>query len=272
MGNASHGEVEVDLKQETDMKTMACQEMEARLEEEELTSVDRKPEVAEQREVPIEDATVMLVVEPEEETSNSRKETMAYQEMEACLEEKEPTSVYRKPKVAQQREVPENDAEVMLVREPKKKRRRDRKLAAERCRQIRERTQDGCQRRLAAAHKGTSHRAEVARKMQADKKMPRRATVARRMRDIFRPNTTHRAKVAWCKRNVFRKSTMQENWGSHDELATNRNMTSRAGVTRRKVDFAKNYSRKKKKKRTPSRKKRRHCKNSIRRKGTGMHR
>jgi hypothetical protein len=32
---------------------MACQEMEARLEEEEPTSVDKKPEVAQQREVPV---------------------------------------------------------------------------------------------------------------------------------------------------------------------------------------------------------------------------
>jgi hypothetical protein len=50
------------------------------------------------------------------------------------------------------------------------------------------------------------------------------------------------ATVAWHKRNIFRKSTTQENWGSRDELATNRNMTSRAGVTRCKVDFVKNYS------------------------------
>jgi hypothetical protein len=37
---------------------------------------------------------------------------------------------------------------------------------------------------LAAACRGMSHRAEVAQKMQADKKMPRRATVARRMTDL----------------------------------------------------------------------------------------
>jgi hypothetical protein len=60
---------------------MACQEMEARLEEEKLTSVDMKPEAAEQRKVPVEDATVMPVVEPQEETLNTRKETMACQEI-----------------------------------------------------------------------------------------------------------------------------------------------------------------------------------------------
>jgi hypothetical protein len=56
-------------------------------------------------------------------------ETMACQEMEARLEE--PTSVDRKPEVAQQREAPVNDAEVMPVGELKRKRRRDQKLAAE---------------------------------------------------------------------------------------------------------------------------------------------
>ncbi|PNF20396.1 hypothetical protein B7P43_G09711 [Cryptotermes secundus] len=50
------------------------------------------------------------------------EEMMACQEMEAHLEEKEPTSVDRKPEAAPQREVPEVDAEVMLVGEPKKKR------------------------------------------------------------------------------------------------------------------------------------------------------
>jgi hypothetical protein len=40
---------------------MACQEMEARLEVKELTSVETKPEVAQQREDPIEDAVVKPV-------------------------------------------------------------------------------------------------------------------------------------------------------------------------------------------------------------------
>jgi hypothetical protein len=46
----------------TQKETMACQEMEERLEEE-PTSVDRKPEVAQQREVPNEDAVVKAVKE-----------------------------------------------------------------------------------------------------------------------------------------------------------------------------------------------------------------
>jgi hypothetical protein len=66
------------------------------------------------------------------ETTNTRKETMACQEMEARQEEEKPTSLDKKPEVAEQREVPVEDAEVIAVGEPKKKRRRDRKLAAER--------------------------------------------------------------------------------------------------------------------------------------------
>jgi hypothetical protein len=59
------------------------------------------------------------------ETTNTRKETMACQEMEARQEEEEPSSVDRKPEVAEQREVPVEDTEVMPVGEPKKKRRRE---------------------------------------------------------------------------------------------------------------------------------------------------
>jgi hypothetical protein len=122
---------------------------------------------------------------------------MACQEMEARQEVAEPSSVDMKPETAEERQFLVEDAEVMAVGEPKKKRRRDRKLAAERRRQKNERAQcqGGCRTKgLAAARRGTCHRAEVARKMQTDKKMPRRTTVARRMRDIFRPNTTRLAK------------------------------------------------------------------------------
>jgi hypothetical protein len=54
----------------------------------------------------------------------NQNETMACQEMEAH-QEVEPTSVDRKPEAAEQREVPVDDAEVMLVGELKKKRCRD---------------------------------------------------------------------------------------------------------------------------------------------------
>jgi hypothetical protein len=72
----------------------------------------------------------MPVVEPEEETLITRKEAMACQEMEERLEE-EPTSVDRKPEVAQ-REVPNEDAAVKPVN-GRKRRHRGKKQAAERC-------------------------------------------------------------------------------------------------------------------------------------------
>jgi hypothetical protein len=132
---------------------------------------------------------------------------MACQEMEARQGEK-PTSLDRKLEVAEEWHVPEENAEVIPVGEPRKKRHRDQNQ-----RNKKKWTQgnDGCQRRLAAAHRGMSHRAEVARKMQTDKKMPRRATVERRMRDIFRPNMTRCAKVARCKENAIGKVCARDN-------------------------------------------------------------
>jgi hypothetical protein len=56
---------------------------------------------------------------------------MACQEMEAHREEEKPTSVDKKPDVAQQREVPIENAEEMPVGEPRKKWRKDQKLAPE---------------------------------------------------------------------------------------------------------------------------------------------
>jgi hypothetical protein len=88
---------------QAEMEEMACRETtKAHSEEKNPTSADMKPEMTQDEKVPAEVATVMLVVETEEETSNTRKETMACQEMEERLEEEEPTSVDRKPEVAQQ--------------------------------------------------------------------------------------------------------------------------------------------------------------------------
>jgi hypothetical protein len=114
----------------TRTETMACQEMEVRQEEEEPTLVDMKPEAAQQEEVPVEDATVIPVREPElEMMSITRKETRACQGMEKRLEEEELTSVERKPEVAQQREVPVEDAVVKPVK-GRKRRHRGMKQAA----------------------------------------------------------------------------------------------------------------------------------------------
>jgi hypothetical protein len=76
-------------------------------------------------------------------------EMIACQEMEALSEEKKPTSVDMKPEVAQKEQVPVQDATVMPVGEPKKKkRRRHWNLATERRGTPKERTQgkDWCRK------------------------------------------------------------------------------------------------------------------------------
>jgi hypothetical protein len=138
--------------------------------------------------------------------------------MEAGQEEEEPSSVDMKPEVVE-REVPVEDTEVMPVGELKKKSRRDQKLATERCRQMKERTQDGCRGRLVVPHRGTSRRVDVAQQKKISRKVPRNAT------------------VAWCKRNILRKSMTQGKCGLRHEFAADRNMTSHAGVTGRKGDL-----------------------------------
>jgi hypothetical protein len=67
--------------------------------------------------------------------NDNHDETLACQEMEARQEEEGPTSADRKPEVAQDEKVPAEDAKVIPVGEPKKKRCRDQKLAVERRRQ-----------------------------------------------------------------------------------------------------------------------------------------
>jgi hypothetical protein len=226
---ASHMEMVSEFKTEIEEETMACREgTEARLEEENPVSVYTKPPAAQQEEVPI----VIPVGEPEEDmTSINRKKTMACHEMEERLEE-QPTSVDRKPEAAEQREVLVENAEVMPVGEPKKKRRRDRKLAAERRRQKpKNSTRENCgpQKKLAVDRGGTTRRAKVARKTPVDRKMSRRATVARNKGDIVksyltqekchprrkliasRTRTTHRAGVARCKDNAVGKVRARDN-------------------------------------------------------------
>jgi hypothetical protein len=169
---------------------MACQEREARPEEEEPTSVDRKPEVTQQRELPVEDAVLKPV--------NGRKKRHRGKK-QAAGRRGEPKKLTRG----------DCGSRMKLAAAYRKVSRRATVARRKRDAFNNERTQDGCQRKLAAARRGTSHRAEVVRKMifrQADKKMPRRAAVARRMRDIFRPNKTRHAKVA------LRKGIARRNW------------------------------------------------------------
>jgi hypothetical protein len=70
--NASLKEMMAEIKPETEIETMAYQEMKESLEEEEPASVHMKPEVGQDEKLPAEVATVMPVVEPEEETSKTR--------------------------------------------------------------------------------------------------------------------------------------------------------------------------------------------------------
>jgi hypothetical protein len=111
---------------------------------------------------------------------NDRKETMAFLEKtKARLEVEEPASEDRTPEVAHDEEVPKEDAVVMPVGEPRKRRRNRRSLAAlrrqkeqdqnldaRRCRKEQRRAQrkDGCRRNLVAARRGTIRRAQVARR------------------------------------------------------------------------------------------------------------
>jgi hypothetical protein len=173
----------------TGKETMAFQEMEACLEEEKMpTLVDMKPEAAEQREVPVQDATVMPVREPEEETTLvTRKEMMACQEMEARLEEIELTSVGRKPEVAQQQEVPNQDA----VRKPVK----------------------GWKKQLRAKKQAAGQRREPKKLTQGD--CGSRMQLAAACRKVY-----HRATVAWHKRIIFRKSLTQRNCRPQKEVTT----------------------------------------------------
>jgi hypothetical protein len=70
---SSHKGIVAETKPETGIKTMACQEMGAHPEEEEPTSVDMKPEAAEQSEVPVQDATVMPVGEPKKKRRRDQR-------------------------------------------------------------------------------------------------------------------------------------------------------------------------------------------------------
>jgi hypothetical protein len=156
-----------------------------------------KPEEAQQEEVPVDDATVIPVGESEEEMMPiTQKEMMACPEkMEACLEEKEPTSVETKPGVAQ-REVPNEDAVVKPV-EGRKKRHRAKKQAAGRRGEPKKLTRGDCGSRMklaAACRKGSCH-----------------------------------ATVAWRKK-IFRKSWTQRNCGLQKEVtASMRKITRCAG-------------------------------------------
>jgi hypothetical protein len=69
-------------------------------------------------------------------------------------EEEEPTSVEIKPEVADEQEVPVQDAEVVPVGEPGKKRRDRRRLATERCQKEKDQNLDARHRRDRSGPRG----------------------------------------------------------------------------------------------------------------------
>jgi hypothetical protein len=138
--------------------------------------------------------------------NDTREETMACQEnMEARPEGKEePTSTDMEPEVAHE-EVPKEDAAVMLVGEPRNRHRDRQNLAAGCCQKKEERNLDARRRRkqqiLVAAHRGTTHRAQVARLRILFTKKTRDYHASQKKLAVACRGTTRRAKVARQKLN-----------------------------------------------------------------------
>jgi hypothetical protein len=138
--------------------------------------------------------------------------------MEARQEEN-PTSLDMKPDVAKDGEVSVEDAEVMPVGEPKKKRRKDRKLAAESSRQMNEWTQDGYWKGLTVARRGTSHRVKVAwQTKETSRKMSGSPRVTWRKRSVSRRNHT-RAMIERATQRVgpLKKKLRKHHKGTKDQ-------------------------------------------------------
>jgi hypothetical protein len=159
------------------------------------------------------------------------KETMVCQEtMEARLEV-EPASVDTTPEVVHDQEVPRENAEVMPVGEPRKRCRNRRHLAAVRRQkktdqnldtgrrrkgQKRAQRKDGCLKNLAAARRGTTRRAAVARRRRNFCTQERNTIKCGPLKQLVaaRKGTTRCAAVARCREISLRKvgpeTTLQE--------------------------------------------------------------
>jgi hypothetical protein len=191
---ATHEEMEIGREPKTKVKTMACQKMKSRLEEERPTSVETKPEVETQDEVPNVDAVVQPVKGRKRRYRGKRKAARLRGKPKEltrgdCGSRRKLTAACRK--VSRRATVARLRRDVFVKEWTQ--------------------NQDGCQKKCVAHPGRLTHRTEVARKMQADKKMPRHATVARRTRDIFRPNTAQRAGVVRCKANAIGKVRVRNN-------------------------------------------------------------
>jgi hypothetical protein len=155
---------------------------------------------------------------------NDRKEAMAcLEKTEARLEiEDKPASVDTTSEVAHEQEVPREDAEVMPVGEPRKRRRhrhlaavrsqkkQDQNLAAQRSQkkqQKRTQNKEGCRKELVAARRGTTRRAQVARSSALlTEEMSREFRGSRKRLVTARRGTTRRAVVAR-RRILFTETT-----------------------------------------------------------------
>jgi hypothetical protein len=133
----------------TQEETMAFQEtMKARLEEEEPASVEMKPEVAHEQEVPLEDAVVMPVGEPRRRRRD-QQHLAAQRRQKKQQKRTQNKNWYRKDLVAARRETTRRAAVA---------RRMSILLTEETSRESR-----GSRKRLVAARRGTTRCAEAAR-------------------------------------------------------------------------------------------------------------
>jgi hypothetical protein len=147
------------------------------------------------------------------------EEMMACQEkMEARLEvEDKPASVDTTPEVAHEQGVQMEDAVIMPVGEPRKRRRDRRHLAAQGRQKKEERNLDarrrGKQQNTVAARRGTTRRAAVARRRRIlfIKDTTREFHGSRNNLVAAHRGTTRRAKVARRKENLIRKNLTKDN-------------------------------------------------------------
>jgi hypothetical protein len=156
--------------------------------------------------------------------------------MEARLEEDKPASEDMTPEVAHDQEVPMEDAVVMPVAEPRKRRRdrrnlaavrrqkkKDRNLDAKRCRKEHKRTQrkNGCRGNLVAARRGTTRRAAVARRRNilSTKERSREFRDSRKRLVAARRGTTRCAEAARRKINRHRNEPHQgQDWARNPKI------------------------------------------------------
>jgi hypothetical protein len=153
---------------------------------------------------------------------------MAFLEQtEARLEEEEPASVDTTPEVADDQEVPVEDAEVRSVTEPRKRRRDGRNLAAVRRQKKQNRDLDarrrGRQQDLVVARRGTTRRAVVARRrMLLTKETRGYCGSQKRVIAVYRKMPRHTT-VAWRRRHTRKNlQSRQESGKATKDLGGNR--------------------------------------------------